>query len=649
MAEHQIETRILLRYDTISNWLGSSLILKKGEAAIAAYPTRNTLNNTGATPENTPPAIGIKIGDGVHYFDELPWVQAVAADIYPWAKQVTKPIYDASEITNLANYIQQYSGSSSGISASAYRIVYNSSTQKYILQYQDAETEEWINATGEIDFSTVNQRINYLENWANGQTSSASIGSLEPLVLTIRDEFFTQLGKINYNDSAQIGQFVTSVSQTNGKISVTKTGIKASDIASGILPVEFGGTGISEISNNEVLVGNNRGTFSTKPIVTRFIEGETTDLATIGAITDYVTTATAGLTGAMHFIGEATVTITNNSAVDPQIDGYNFRLAEPGDVILGVNKEEYVWTGSNWRLLGDEGSYVVKGSITNADIADNADISISKIYNLSNLLDTKVDKIEGKSLTSNDFTDEYKQKLDNIEDNAQRNLIEHIYINGTEATPSVIDGKPNSLAIRLSSLTPEEEEKLRGIESGAQVNVIEHFFLNENEIIPKTYKELPKSIQLELIEYTEQEKQKLADIQAGAQVNTIQGISVNGVTVSPTQERVVDIIIPDHAEHANKIEKIYLNGVEQVPDSDKYIHIQIDESAVSFTVLKGARVPTGIPATPYEDIDLDATTKKLEFAKIAKTGWVYDIVNTPVSNTTDYLILRCGSATTLID
>jgi len=174
-------------------------------------------------------------------------------------------------------------------------------------------------------------------------------------------------------------------------------------------------------------------------------------------------------------------------------------------------------------------------------------------------------------------------------------------------------------------------------------------FLNEEELTIKTVKTLPKSVNIELIPYTEQEQQKLAEIQAGAQVNTIQSISVNGVPVSPTAEKVVDIIVPDHTEHANKIEKIYLNSTEQVPDSDKCVHIQIDESAVSFTVLKGARVPTGIPADPYEDIDLDGTTKKLEFAKIAKTGWIYDIINTPTNNTTDYLILRCGDSTTLID
>jgi hypothetical protein len=39
--------------------------------------------------------------------------------------------------------------------------------------------------------------------------------------------------------------------------------------------------------------------------------------ATVGAIKDFVNEKTEGLTGAMHFIGESTVPITENSRVDP--------------------------------------------------------------------------------------------------------------------------------------------------------------------------------------------------------------------------------------------------------------------------------------------------------------------------------------------
>ena len=643
--EHQIEARILLRYDTYSNWMNSTTILKKGEAAIASFPRDRIIEQmSNSKPENTPPAIGIKIGDGTHRFDELPWVQAVAADVYNWAKTSVKPTYTAQEIQGLQSFVENITGGGSGETPTIAPRIYElyegtgNNANKYYLRYKENnEDSNWI-----LDTSTyidLNDLISISEWLGSMRENYPNLGT------ATGTQTLNFIARLDYNDNPVNNYFVTEVNEVDGVISVERAQPSFSNI-SGTVTVSQGGTGKTSFNEDEVLVGN--GTeIKTVPIADSIANNY--NLVPNYLVKQYVDSATSGITGAMHFKGEATVQIVNGSSINPQINDYNFSKAEPGDVILGTNKEEYVWTGSNWRLLGDEGSYAVKGSITNADIADEANISISKIYNLSDLLNTKVDKVDGKSLSTNDFTTEYKQKLDDIEENAQRNLIEHIYINGTEAIPSVIDGKANSLAIRLSSLTPEEEEKLRGIEQNAQVNTIEHVFLNEEELAIKTVKTLPKSVNIELIPYTEQEQQKLADIQAGAQVNTIQSISINGVPVSPTADKVVDIVIPDHAEHANKIEKIFLNGVEQVPDSDKYINIQIDESAVSFTVLKGARVPTGIPATPYEDIDLDETTKKLEFAKIAKTGWVYDIVNTPANNTTDYLILRCGDSTTLVD
>jgi len=75
----------------------------------------------------------------------------------------------------------------------------------------------------------------------------------------------------------------------------------------------------------------------------------------------------------MHFIGDATVVINNGSNVDPRIQDYNFSKAQPGDVIL-YDAKEFVWTGSFWRLLGDEGSYAIKGSIVDTDISPDAAI-----------------------------------------------------------------------------------------------------------------------------------------------------------------------------------------------------------------------------------------------------------------------------------
>ena len=217
--EHQIQARILLRYDTISNWYNSSLILKKGEAAVAIYPTRNTLSRTDDTPENTPPAIGIKIGDGTHYFDELPWIQGIAADVYNWAKQPAKPTYEATEISGLAEYISTHGGGSGsgGNTSTAYRIIYNAQSQKYILQIYNDTEGYWEDTDSEIDLNPISSRLNALERWANGYT--VNIGDIEfPLVAFISDALNDYLARLEVEDERVAHQFVTSVSQRNGKL-----------------------------------------------------------------------------------------------------------------------------------------------------------------------------------------------------------------------------------------------------------------------------------------------------------------------------------------------------------------------------------------------------------------------------------------------
>lgn len=68
-----------------------------------------------------------------------------------------------------------------------------------------------------------------------------------------------------------------------------------------------------------------------------------------------------GLSTAMHFIGKATVDITDGSIVDPKITGYTTKTA--GDVIIDKNNSyEYVWTlEGKWERLGPDGSYSVVG------------------------------------------------------------------------------------------------------------------------------------------------------------------------------------------------------------------------------------------------------------------------------------------------
>lgn len=59
---------------------------------------------------------------------------------------------------------------------------------------------------------------------------------------------------------------------------------------------------------------------------------------------------------------------------------------------------------------------------------------------ITDLYNKKVDKVEGKDLSSNDFTDALKSKLENIEATAQVNIIESISVDGV---PQTIDDNKN--------------------------------------------------------------------------------------------------------------------------------------------------------------------------------------------------------------
>ena len=751
MAEHILETRIQLRYGTYVQWMNSDVILKVGEAAVASFPNNRTIEGiSNSTPENTPPAIGIKIGDGRHYFSELPWVQGIAADVYSWAKQLSKPEYSANEITGLDSYIEEHAPSGPGdgtVAPRIYQITHGNGSQenRYYLRYKEsADSNDWItDTTHYIDLSDFVKVAEWIGSDVDNYGSLAN-----------RTEQHIQydLGLINTDDSEQEGKVVTSVSQNNAKITVTKKTLQFNDI-SGVLPVEKGGTGKNEFESGEVLVGNGTNAIRTIPIDTAIDTNN--HLATNYAIKTYVDRAVSGLEGAMHFVGDA-----SNSPLTSRNAGINNYSPTAGDVVLWEQKE-YVWTGSSWRLLGDEGSYAVKGSIKDADIDNDANIQQSKIYNLAETFAEKVDKEQGKQLSSNDYTDDDKQKLAGIEPGAQVNVIEHILLNEVEVPAQEINNMQHTVALvvkefdddskdklatieeganvnsingiklngnlqspdnnkivdliinefttedktkldsieagaqvniiesisvnntpvypdqnkridlHLSEITPEQAEKLATIETGAQVNVIEgitvdtvpvypnenkivnivtdphtehenkieHIFLNENEVQPDN----TKTVNLRIKEFDSNAEAKLSTIQEGAEVNAIQSIIYDNQLIRPDDNRAV-IINPDpHTEHENKIEQIFINGREQTPNEDKQVMITINQDTLNLDVIAGARVP-GLVAGEYDDVSTTGSPKKLELARVAKTGLINDL-----SQTNDtYFVIYCGSSTEVV-
>ena len=98
MAEKTLNTRFQLPYDTYTNWSVKNPKLKKGEMVQVEVPA----------PKDAivqAPSVLIKVGDGIHNFNDLAWTSGLAADIYDWAKAATKPSYNTSELTNDSGFV----------------------------------------------------------------------------------------------------------------------------------------------------------------------------------------------------------------------------------------------------------------------------------------------------------------------------------------------------------------------------------------------------------------------------------------------------------------------------------------------------------------------------------------------------------------
>lgn len=155
-------------------------------------------------------------------------------------------------------------------------------------------------------------------------------------------------------------------------------------------------------------------------------------------VDDTITNATKGLTGAMHYIGASST--DPMLPAGPTVTGHTGAFAS-GDVVTWGDNKEYVYDGTTWRVLGDEGSYIIKGTkFTDADIADDAAISQLKIDGLQTALATKLNSTDADSRyvskkTGFSLVDDAEiTKLGTIEVHAQANKIESIKAGGTALT-----------------------------------------------------------------------------------------------------------------------------------------------------------------------------------------------------------------------
>lgn len=373
------QTRIQLRYDTYANWLTNNPILKAGEMAIATVVAdEQEMTNL--------PNIVLKIGDGINYYNDLKFVSALAADVYGWAKAKSKPVYAASEITGLADYIAEHSDFDTDTQYQLVAIA--GATYKYQLQsrtFANGTWSEWANVDGQIiDFSGVDTRLKSLEDTVAGLTGDS--GGIQGAINTT----ITSLNSTK-NQAAGADGLALEVVQENGVIKSISGSIaagtydaagaaqavkdklnplitaakvqadkgvtdaaaakKAADDASAKIDNSIAGLDYTAYAAGEATgttisfvgtISETDGIISAEKrdlVFASIYNPETNKAATVADIT----TAVADLNGAMHYVGKETELPTD-------VSGY-----KAGDVII-VGIKEYVFDGTKFDELGDEGA-----------------------------------------------------------------------------------------------------------------------------------------------------------------------------------------------------------------------------------------------------------------------------------------------------
>ena len=217
MANKTFKTRIMLKYDTLTNWEASSLILKKGEMAIATVAD-------GISPV-------AKIGDGSKTFSQLSVMGALAADVYGWAKQESHFAYRIAELTDSNSkgtgvYELQVSESGKGNDWVKAPGTTNIDLGSIVADY-DAAIAALEKRVGDLETATANLRtdLGNKDDAANAEGSAFAriahlMGDGEG---SIADQIGDRLGLLsNLNETLGANETLKTIKQSSGEVIVTK-------------------------------------------------------------------------------------------------------------------------------------------------------------------------------------------------------------------------------------------------------------------------------------------------------------------------------------------------------------------------------------------------------------------------------------------
>lgn len=351
-------TRILHKRDTYANWMASSLVLKHGEIAICEIPSAQSESGL------TPPAIGIKVGDGISTFSQLAWIQSKAGDVYAWAKKEHLDYNDLSD--DFKAKIKEGSDTNT-----TYKFEFENNALTLFKHELGADKESW-DQVGEpitIDLTTKVDKvvgavdnvvlfaadgaikdggvaISSLETKANAAATYATITDVEDL----SDELTDATERIGNNETA-ISELKTAdqTLQSNIDAKISKvTGAVAGDVAT------FASAD-GEVQDSGVLLAD----LAVKTQVAADIEA---------AVSAATTTINNSITGVSN-------RVTDNSTAIEEIQETLETLT--GDNVVSLSTKADKVTGAvagNVASLNSEGN-LVDGGVAVSELAKSADVA----------------------------------------------------------------------------------------------------------------------------------------------------------------------------------------------------------------------------------------------------------------------------------
>lgn len=214
------------------------------------------------------------------------------------------------------------------------------------------------------------------------------------------------------------GTDITIDSEGNVSVNDNSHNHSAENITTGILPIERGGTGKSTAAEALSVLASS----STTPT--------TSDITADG--TKILSSNSSGSWDNVY----ATTALSVWNYVKGKLK-----------TVIGLDENSY--SGTSDRAIKDGSGNVIEDTyVTDTELNEKADIDY-----VNSELDNKVDKVEGKGLSTEDFTSQYKSKLDNIEAGAQVNNIAGIKQNGNLINPDSSKIINITVPTKLSELT----------------------------------------------------------------------------------------------------------------------------------------------------------------------------------------------------